>query len=330
MTRLTTRRERSRFRFAIALACVFTTGITGCSAPDEESPQESPGRSKGKPVAYAANYPLEYFAARIGAGLVDVVFPAPPDVDPAFWMPDVETILAFQSADVILLNGAGYSRWTDHASLPPGRLVDTSAGFRDAYLESTGTGTHSHGPTGDHSHTGTAFTTWLDLQQAAVQARAVRDALIDVIPEERDALTRNCDLLVQDLLALDKTLREICTSLAGIPLIASHPVYDYLSRRYVLDVESVVWEPDEFPSEAMWRDLGQVRSRHAARWMIWESVPLEESVARLQEIGVASVVLDPCSNRPETGDFMTVMRGNVERMQDVRAGAGAGHEGFLE
>ena len=34
---------------------------------------------------YVVNYPLQYFAQRIGGDNVDVFFPAPSGVDPAYW-----------------------------------------------------------------------------------------------------------------------------------------------------------------------------------------------------------------------------------------------------
>ncbi|MEA3275247.1 MAG: hypothetical protein U9Q81_08160, partial [Pseudomonadota bacterium] len=36
-------------------------------------------------VLYTVNYPLQYFAERIAGEHAQVVFPAPADVDPAFW-----------------------------------------------------------------------------------------------------------------------------------------------------------------------------------------------------------------------------------------------------
>ena len=40
-----------------------------------------------KPQIYVVNYPLQYFTERIGKDLVDVHFPVPDNVDPAFWVP---------------------------------------------------------------------------------------------------------------------------------------------------------------------------------------------------------------------------------------------------
>ena len=97
-----------------------------------------------KLVIYTVNYPLAYFAERIGGDLVEVVFPAPADKDPAYWSPDADTIAAYQGADLILLNGAGYAKWVDRASLPSSRLVDTGAAFADRLIEMESATTHSH------------------------------------------------------------------------------------------------------------------------------------------------------------------------------------------
>ena len=49
--------------------------------------------------------------------------PIPQDVDPAFWNPDVQAILAYQQADLILLNGAGYAKWVPQTTLSRSRIT---------------------------------------------------------------------------------------------------------------------------------------------------------------------------------------------------------------
>jgi len=87
-----------------------------------------------KPVIYTVNYPLQYFAQRIAGEQADVTLPVPAGIDPAFWQPDAGTVIAFQQADLILLNGAGYAKWVSRVSLPRRKLVDTSASFSDSYI----------------------------------------------------------------------------------------------------------------------------------------------------------------------------------------------------
>ena len=100
-----------------------------------------------------------------------------------------------------------------------------------------------------------------------------------------------------------------------LPLLASHPVYDYLSRRYGLNIKSVHWEPDEAPSNEQWIELRRILKDHPAKWMIWEAAPLQKSQGSLKSIGIKSLVFDPCGNVPGKGDFVTVMRQNGENIK---------------
>ena len=67
--------------------------------------------------------------------------------------------------------------------------------------------THSHGPGGEHSHTGTAFTTWLDPLLALQQAKASRDALIKQRPGLAQEFSENFVALQQEVEAMDRRRR---------------------------------------------------------------------------------------------------------------------------
>jgi zinc transport system substrate-binding protein len=299
----------------LALLCVLSVGCSsGVDAPPEEG-----GEAGLEPSVYAVNYPLAYFARRIGDGSVEVVFPVPDGVDPAFWSPGPEAVRAFQQSDLILLNGAGYAKWVGRVSLPPSKLVDTSRAYADRLIRAADTVTHSHGPQGEHSHGEVAFTTWLDPTLAIEQARAIVDAISGLRPEEAGALEARFERLERDWSALDAELSSAFASRPDEPLLGSHPVYQYLARRYSLNLESVHFEPDEVPDQAAWTELETLLGHHPARWMLWESEPLAETRSRLEQLGVATVVFDPCAGRPETGDLLTTMRSNVENLRTVFA-----------
>jgi zinc transport system substrate-binding protein len=71
------------------------------------------------------------------------------------------------------------------------------------------------------------------------------------------------------------------------------------------------------PDAAGWQQLQELRKDHPARWMIWEAEPLPEVKNRLQEQSVGCVVFQPCGNAPDSGDFLAVMRANLNAMQAV-------------
>lgn len=266
-------------------------------------------------TVYTVNYPLTYFAERIGGAFINVVFPAPPDIDPAFWSPDTETTREYQVADLILLNGAGYEKWAQKVSLPVMRTVDTSRAFRKDLIFIESTITHSHGPGGDHSHGGTAFTTWLDFSQAAQQAESIFKALARKIPSQKAELSKNYGSLQRDLLSLDKRMLDLSMNRPDIQLLGSHPIYQYLARRYSLHVKMVMWEPDEDPGEQDWEHLKTLLQSYHAEWMIWEGEPLPASRKQLEGMEIKSTVFSPCFSRPQHGDFLSVMRQNVTNME---------------
>jgi len=269
---------------------------------------------------YAVNYPLAYFAERIGGDLVQVEFPAPPGVDPAFWSPGPEMVAAYQSADLILLNGAGYASWTDRVSLASSRLVVTTEGVADRYVVVEDAVTHSHGPEGEHAHGTVAFTTWLDPTIAAEQARAIRDAFVRARPDHEATFDGGFDALETDLLDLDVRISQIVAARPEQPLLASHPVYQYLAARYGLDLRSVHVEPEEPPAPAAWRNLQAMLEERPAGWMLWEAEPLSETAERLRELGVESVVFSPADNRPADGDYLDVMDANARRLAALYRG----------
>lgn len=282
-------------------------------APEEKGSPEAPER-RGPAKVYTVNYPLAYFAERIAGDAVNVVLPAPADVDPAVWSPAAEIVASYQQADLVLLNGAGYADWVQRVSLSQSRLVDTSAALQDRLIPVADDVTHSHGPSGDHSHQGTAFTTWLDIDLAIGQARAVFDALVRLKSEDEAAFRERLTVLEQELLELDKGLQEVAARIGDTPLLFSHPVYQYLVRRYDLNGYSLHWEPQELPDEGQWRELTSLLVGHPAAWMIWEDEPHQETVSRLERMGIESRVFRPCGNRLAEGDFLNVMQQNVRAL----------------
>jgi zinc transport system substrate-binding protein len=287
----------------LLIACLV---ISGC-----RKEMEIAETSHVKPTVYTVNYPLAYFAERIGGDAVEVVFPEIIG-DPAYWEPTTKDLLDSQKADHILLNGASYAKWVAKVSLPQNRLVDTSTEFRDQLITIQGDSSHSHGLGGEHSHGQTAFTTWLDPIQAIQQAAAIQTCLS--VPQD------GYENLRKDLLDLHDQWEAAFKKLSGQALLGSHPVYQYLERRYNLNMISVHWEPDVIPAESEWDALQAILKNHPARIMLWENQPLPEITERLHVMGIEGIVFNPCGNRPEEGDFLSVMKQNLLNLNSIIVG----------
>ncbi|HEV7279117.1 MAG TPA: metal ABC transporter substrate-binding protein [Pirellulaceae bacterium] len=295
--------------FALLPAALFVLGCgTATDAP------------AGKPTIYVDSYPLAYFAERLAGDGAKVVFPAPEDVDPAHWKPSDEIVREYQNADLVLLSGSHYANWTSRASLPPKQVVDTTADFPPGSLVMSEEGVvHSHGDEGEHSHESYALHTWLDPKLALLQAEAVRDAVARLLPDDQEAIDRRFAELTVDLSDLEARLAKLKEATQGMPLIASHPVYDYLANAAEWNLRSLHWEPHEMPSEKEWGKLDAICEKSDARWMLWEDEPIEPIRTALEERGVRWIVVRHVGNRPTEGDYLSTMRENYDALATMTA-----------
>jgi len=288
-----------------------------CGGEDRSTISEDPSSKKSKnALIVTSNYPLYFFASKIAEG-VDVapviIFPDI-DGDPALWIPGVEQIQRLQSADAVIINGAGAESWLNLISIDRRSLVDTSADIADRLIALDDSVLHQHGPEGEHSHQGTAFTTWLDPQLAIAQAESVTSALIQLAPSGETGFRDNMAKLEQELMQLDSRLAEVFAKLDGRPVLFSHPVYQYLQHHYGINGRSVHWEPEQEPTTSAWITMQQIIATHSATIMIWEDEPLTSTAQRLSDAGVTSVYFHTVANRPDQGDYLSAMRANVERI----------------
>ncbi len=280
------------------------------SACEEVSP---PTQSQDNATAYivAVNSPLQTFAKRLMADRVQVKMPAAAEADPAQWQPTIDEIQVLQGAQLILLNGAGYSTWLNRVSLSDSRLVVTSRASEVQWIELQDQMTHSHGPTGEHAHGGYAFTTWMDMQIAALQAEAVATALQNRWSQQAEGIGGQLERLLAEIDSLDRAYKQSAAKLAGRQLIYSHPVYQYFERRYQLAGLSLHWEPDVMPPAEQWEAL-QSHLQPGALF-VWESEPLPAIASRLTAMGVEQVTLDPGANTAGA-DWLTLQSTNVEAL----------------
>ncbi len=294
----------------IAIVGLFITSCGGEKPANNENAQDASRALK----VFTVNYPLYYFAQKIGGEYVELIFPIPADIDPAYWEPK-NSMNEIQSADLILANGAGYAKWMEKVSLPSSKIVDSSKGFSDKYIEINEGVTHSHGGDGEHSHSESAFTTWLDFKLAIQQATAVKEALVRLLPDKASELNRNFNGLKGELRLLDERMETLAKDIGDEHFIGSHPVYQYLSLGYSLDIISLHWEPNEMPSADQWQVLEKLANDNQNSIMIWEGPPMNDITTRLSEMNLQTVIFEPCGNKPGSGDFISVMQANINLLE---------------
>ncbi len=281
--------------------------LMACTDKEPVGPDST---SRNMPVVLTSNYPLYFFAREIAGKTIEVVFPTITG-DPAMWAPTGPDVAELQDADLLILNGADYESWLAFTTLPVGHSLDTTAQVQAMLLPIENEAVHQHGPAGEHSHQGTAFTTWLDPQLAIEQARAVMRGLSLLEPGQSGLFETNFEKLKQRLTQLDQSLATVFAELGEQPVIFSHPVYQYLQHRYDINGRSLHWEPEVEPGTREWIDFGNLLRQHPAKLMIWEDTPLDSVRVKLEQMGIRVLVFNPVGNVPSDGDYFTVMEQNL-------------------
>ena len=284
----------------------------GCSPFHDASPVSK----SNKDLILTTFYPTTYFAESISGDLVPVECPVPDTEDPIHWQPSRSSILKYQSASLIILNGAYFEKWVDRVNLPLSRVIESLKLSSEDLIHYEGTAEHRHGPAGTHAHEGIDGHTWLDPLNAKEASHNIFQAMCVRWPKYRDEFSINHTKLEADLDALHVRMDAI-----GMPpTFASHPAYNYLARRYDWDITNLDLVPDKIISEEQIKTIGSYAKKKSIRLLLWESEPSSQNIKILEtRLDINSVVFSPCeiiSQGSSTGesDYLTRMNQNIDRL----------------
>jgi zinc transport system substrate-binding protein len=152
---------------------------------------------------------------------------------------------------------------------------------------------------------------------AVEHAQAILEAFVEARPQDESAFREGFTALEADLVELDRQLDDWSRAVGDTPLIFSHPVYQYLTRRYGLNAMLLHWGPNEIPDETQWQRLEELIDGRTGRWMIWEDRPLDATVERLRSAGIESVVFAPCGNTPHESDYLKAMQRGITELKRI-------------
>lgn len=316
--------------FAIIVILVMVVpstvpSVVGCVPPKKRAapipasptanPPTTPAPATGSVGVHTPNAPV----ASIVLALSPTAIVSGPWIsargDPAYWKPTSEDIAAVQAADLIVLNGAGYEPWAQQAALPRARTIELAQRVADRLITEQGD-THSHGPEGEHSHAGFAFTTWLSPAILREEARALANELARLRPLDRQAIEARLVAVNAKLDALDAELGALAKLQPA--WLGSHPVYQYLAQAGGLTIDCVHWEPGEMPGDDEWVKFRQLRSAapKPTAWMLWEGEPGQAIRDRLKAEGVEVVVFSPLgAGDSAERDFLAYFGDRVQAMR---------------
>ncbi|TFG83667.1 MAG: ABC transporter substrate-binding protein [Erysipelotrichales bacterium] len=244
-------------------------------------------------------YVLEEFAQRIGGDLIDVVNLVPPGIEPHDFELSAQDRIKLQNADVLLSIGVGFENWLDEVA----KKLDHTL------VVKTGEGIASD-PQDPH--------VWLDPLLAKAMAMKIRDALIQVDPQNKTTYNANARSLVSELSALDALYRTTLTHRVRDVFISSHNAFSYLAKAYGLRQEAIAGANPEL-------DVSALRVKEVINLINKEHIPvifteafldpkIAEAIAK--ETSARVMTLVPIENlssqeRNEGENYFSLMKKNL-------------------
>jgi zinc transport system substrate-binding protein len=271
--------------------------LTGCRAP-----------GAGGPTVVTSFYPLYFLADDIAGRFNDVVDLTPPGVEPHEYELTVRQVAQVDEARVGFFE-KGVAPSIDQAMANDSpehelevtsvvHLLSPSAG----YTEETADDLDPH--------------FWQDPSLMATAARAFATTMADADPAHAAYYRKRGAHLAGQLHRLDRDYARTLANCRVRTLVVSHDAFEYLGRRYHLDVVPIAGlEPDSEPSLQRLHDLSTlIRERHVTT-VFFETLASPDLARSLAgDLGISTGVLDPIEGLTSAdahATYLSLMRQNL-------------------
>src|SRR5437660_2081395 len=272
---------------------------------------------------------LAALAAAVGGELVSVESIVPPATDPEAFEPRPGDADKVRRAALLVRVGLGYDYWLDALIKPIGdkRLMRGGDAYLDAsagipLLEIRGQsvvneGGHSHGVANPHY--------WLDPENAVIVTAGIAEALVRLVPEERERIVANRERFLAELKLTRQRWSDRLAPFAGVKLIAYHNSWPYFARRFRLDViDFVEPKPGVAPSPAHLSQLISEGRKAHVRAILHEPYEPEDAsrlVARKLDVPLVLLAVS-VESVPGTKDYFALIEYNIAALAGALSSPG--------
>lgn len=240
---------------AIAAGVIFATG--GLTSTEEQNNIDNVGTTSNNNIntttltteqdgndklkIVASFFPLFDFARNVGGDRAEVSSLIPIGIEPHDWEPTAQNVIAVQDADIFIFNGAGFEGgWI--TQMESNFKVDTSAGIQ--LLQGGEHEGEEEGGEEQLAQDGNAAAAdphiWLDPVLAKHQVEVIRDAFIQLDPENASYYRDNAERYISELESLDASIKsELSSNCTLKDFIAFHDAFSYFANRYNLTQHSI-------------------------------------------------------------------------------------------
>lgn len=161
----------------------------------------------------------------------------------------VKHMTLLESADLLVISGAGLESFLEDAQLENTHTIDASHGIKLICGEHT----HEHGS--EHHHDADPHY-WLSVENAMTMAQNIYNGLVAKYPQHKETLSQNMKTLEASLQALQEYAVNTLSTLNCRELITFHDGFAYMAEDFDLTILKAIEE--ESGSEASAKELVEI------------------------------------------------------------------------
>lgn len=282
-----------------AMVFVLACGLIVCTACSAGAGETGGGTLR----IVTSFYPMYVFTARVIQGVegISVHNMAAPE---AGCLHDYQLLpadlRAIESADVLVVNGAGMEQFLDkvriqYAGLP---VIEASESIA-LFLEAEGGYEGEHTRDDGHDHAVNAHV-WVDPRNAAVQTRTIARRLAELDPAHAAQYTANAEQYATELEALHARMFAALADLPNRDIVTFHEAFAYFAQAFELNVAAVIErEPGSEPGTRELAELvDTVRASGVQALFVEPQYPAGVAQIVARETDARIYTLDPVVTGP--------------------------------
>ncbi len=218
--------QSSKRRWQAAVGVLLAFWLHACN--QQTGDRTNPG-TDNKPNVVATSTIIADLTERVGQGEIELTGILPAGSDPHVYEPVPKDTQALEKANLILYNGY---------NLEPGLIKLMNAAGIKSKKVAVGEVVKPLQLQKDGKETVPDPHVWGDVENAIQMVNAIRDALIEISPEDREIFTKNAAQLNGELKQLDTWIAQ---QIQTIPpqkrkLVTTHDAFQYYARAYGLSI----------------------------------------------------------------------------------------------
>jgi len=275
-----------------------------------------------KPMIALSTFSLYDIASHIARDSVELVMILPFGVDAHSFEPTPKLMAKIQKSSLVVYSGAGLEPWIEGFEFKQD-VINMSKHVNLRELIPTEDEHHDHHAHDGEacSHTGVDPHYWLDIANMIKATEIIRDALIKILPVNKEIYENNAIAYIAKLNSLDKEYKKEISECKIDTIVVNHNAFSYLSHNYGFKVEALSGlSPEAQPSAKQMIKLVKHVKEHNIKTIFFESFVSDKAIKSIATEAKVSVdVLQPLGNitddeAKKSLTYEDIMRQNLQKI----------------